>query len=192
MFTGIIETTAKLRSKGDNDLWLDVPFADELGMGQSVACNGACLTVVEKDAEGFKVELMEETKEVTYLDELNEGDLINIERAMRADGRFDGHIVQGHVDGVGIIKNIENIDEYSKLIGIEIGKELNKYIVQKGSICLDGISLTVVSVDNDTVKVEIIPHTWNTTNLKFKKEGDKLHVEVDIMAKYLEKFNNGS
>src|SRR3990170_5389239 len=140
MFTGIIESTARVRSIGSNDMWVDVPIANELELGQSVACSGVCLTVVENDQKGFRVELMDETKKKTYLGELKSGDLVNIERAMLANGRFDGHVVQGHCDGVAVITDLRGYtdftdftDKNSGIIELKLPNGLSKYIVQKGS-----------------------------------------------------------
>jgi len=188
MFTGIVEITARVRSVDDESLWMDVIFVEELKLGQSVSCSGVCLTVVELDEQGFKVEVMQETKDKTYFADLKVGDLVNVERAMSAQGRFDGHIVQGHVDGVGELLSVENIDEASRLMTIKIPKSLNKYIVQKGSITIDGVSLTVMEIAEDRIKIGIIPHTWKETNFLQKKLGDKFNVEVDVLAKYIEKL----
>ncbi|MDP3976036.1 MAG: riboflavin synthase [bacterium] len=200
MFTGIIETTAPIRLSAPrpglgleeeltgNIFWLDVPFASELKIGQSVACSGVCLTVVAVDDKGFAVEMMEETRQLSYLAELKKGDLVNVERAMRADGSLDGHFVQGHVDGIARITEIKDHEDESRILTLQIPLHLSKYIVQKGSICLDGISLTVISTVGDQTTVGIIPHSWRMTNLHTKQPGSKLHVEVDVLAKYVEKL----
>ena len=193
MFTGIIEMTASVRSVTETDLWLDVPFAEELQIGQSVACSGVCLTVVELDEQGFRVEVMGETRERTALAQLQPGDLVNVERAMRADGRLDGHIVQGHVDGLGTVLGLEEqVDGAGKLdsvlLKLEVPEQLTRYMVEKGSICLDGISLTIVSISGRTLTLGIIPHTWVVTALHDKKVGDPIHLEVDVLAKYVERI----
>jgi len=193
MFTGIVEMMAPVRSSSETDLWLDVPFAGDLRIGQSVSCSGVCLTVVELDERGFRVEVMGETRERTFLAELKAGHQLNVERAMRADGRLDGHIVQGHVDGVGKIVGLdeqrsddESLD--SLLVTIEFPQELSKYMVEKGSVCIDGISLTIVNVSDDQLTLGIIPHTWEITSLQHKQLGDPVHLEVDVLAKYVERI----
>ena len=188
MFTGIIESTAPLRSKTDHLFWFDVPFARELKLGQSIACSGVCLTVVKTDTKGFAVEVIEETLRRTYLGELEKGYLINIERAMLANGRFDGHVVQGHVDGIGRILDFTEKDDFSRILKVQIPLHLSKYVVEKGSITLDGISLSIISVVGDQIKVGIIPHTWKQTNLHTKEPDCKLHLEIDVIAKYVEKM----
>ena len=227
MFTGIVEIVGTVRSNRDGRMWIDCGFASELGLGQSVSCSGVCLSVVEIDDRGFAVQMIQETLERTYFSSLKSGSFINLERAMRADGRFDGHIVQGHVDGVGKRKEkrekrkderegirderVERKEKREKRkdesekrkdererrknsdiemveLDVELPIGLEKYVVEKGSICLDGISLTVMSVVGDLVTVGIIPHTWQTTNLRTKQLGSQFNVEVDVVAKYLERM----
>ncbi|WP_075937907.1 riboflavin synthase [Halosegnis longus] len=189
MFTGIIETTGEVLAREQTAdglrLRLAAPFADELTHGQSVAVSGACLTVEEQTADSFSVFLAEETVEVTYLGDLAVGDTVNLERALPADGRFDGHIVQGHVDGVGEVTGIEQVEE-DWYFEFSLPESMGQYVVSKGSITIDGISLTVADIDADGFAVAIIPATYEITTLSEKSVGDPVHLEVDVIAKYVE------
>jgi riboflavin synthase len=202
MFTGIIEEAGTVRSNESGRMWIDCGFAYELKIGQSVACNGVCLTVVdiaenpenhhEKSRNGsFCVEMMSETVVRTDLGSMKAGFLINLERTLLATDRFDGHVVQGHVDTMVTLMAVSeksNGDVVMKVLDIEVPGGLEKYIVEKGSIALDGISLTVSRVHRNVVSVSIIPHTWEVTNLSTKKVGCKFNLEVDVMAKHIEKL----
>ncbi len=203
MFTGIIEEIATVRSIAKSDIWIDVSFSAELVLGQSVACDGVCLTVVEMDAKGFRVEVLEETKRLTSFHQLEEGSHVNVERAMKATDRFDGHIVQAHSEGLGVLKTTEKEtinDNLSTSVEIEsvktwimtfeVPKKLMKYMILKGIIVLNGIALTLVSVNDEKSEIEvaIIPHTWENTNLHSLKEGDVVNVETDVLAKYVERM----
>jgi len=191
MFTGIVEATGEIIAVTDTAdgrrLRVSAPFAADLHPGQSVNVSGACLTV-EAFGEGwFEVFLAEETIVRTTLGGLDEGDLVNLERALAANGRFDGHIVQGHVDGTTEILDIEQVGEdWTYRFALPDG--LERYIVEKGSIALDGISLTVAGIDDPAFAVAIIPTTLEETTLSTKSVGDAVNVEVDILAKYLERL----
>ncbi|RNJ25636.1 riboflavin synthase [Halosegnis longus] len=189
MFTGIIETTGEVLAREQTAdglrLRLAAHFADELTHGQSVAVSGACLTVEEQTDDSFSVFLAEETVEVTYLGDLAVGDTVNLERALPADGRFDGHIVQGHVDGVGEVMGIEQVEE-DWYFEFSLPESMGQYVVSKGSITIDGISLTVADIDADGFAVAIIPATYEITTLSEKSVGDPVHLEVDVIAKYVE------
>ena len=194
MFTGIIEATGEVASIEDTAegrrIRVSAPFCDELEHGQSVAISGACLTVEAFDDEGFELFLSEETLERTYLDAIEVGDEINLERALPADGRFDGHFVQGHVDGVGEVTEIEQLgDDWT--FGFSLPAEMGRYVVEKGSISIDGISLTVANLDADSFTVAIIPATYELTTLSEKSVGDPVHLEVDVVAKYVESLTEG-
>lgn len=190
MFTGIVEATGELLARTETDdglrLRLACPFAGELTHGQSVSVNGACLTVEEHSQEWFSVFLAEETVSRTYLGELREGERVNLERAMAADGRFDGHVVQGHVDGVGEVREIEAVGEDWRFT-FSLPEELANYVVEKGSITVDGISLTVASLSEGEFSVAIIPTTYEETTLSGKEVGDPIHLEADVIAKYVER-----
>jgi riboflavin synthase len=194
MFTGIVEGTGEVVGVDDAEegrrLRLRHDF-DAVEEGQSISVSGACLTV-ERHGHGegwFEVFLAEETVEKTYLGRVAVGDAVNLERAMPADGRFDGHVVQGHVDGVATVETVERVgDDWEFTFALP--DDLRRYVVSKGSIALDGISLTVAALDDDagTVSVAIIPTTYDLTTLSEKESGDPIHVEVDVVAKYVERL----
>lgn len=193
MFTGIIESLGKVKHLTDTEAVLQASFAKELELGQSVACDGICLTVTEQDEETFSVQFLEETKNLTALSSWNEGFLVNLERAMKSFDRFDGHIVQAHVEGVGTLRDITSESQQREeaptwLLTVEIPSHLMKYIIHKGIVILNGIALTVVSKNEDssTIQVAIIPHTWQNTNLHALKVGTQINVETDVLAKYVE------
>lgn len=158
--------------------------AKGLKIGQSVALNGVCLTVTGISNSKCNFEMIEETTKKTDLGNLKEGGIINIERSLKVGDRMEGHFVLGHVDGVGIIKKIEKKPKEIK-IWFEIPKNLTKFIVQKGSIALDGISLTIVNVQKNLASVCLIPHTVDVTNFHTRKIGDKVNIETDILGKYI-------
>ncbi|WP_226480784.1 riboflavin synthase [Natrinema amylolyticum] len=195
MFTGIVEETGEIvaRERTDDGLRLRIG-ADEVATGlehgQSISVSGACLTVEQFAAdEWFEVFLATETVERTYLGDLAEGDAVNLERAMPADGRFDGHVVQGHVDAVATVSNVESVEE-DWFFEFELPEGYDRYVVEKGSITLDGISLTVAELDAERgrVTVAIIPTTYELTTLADKEPGDPIHLEVDVLAKYVERL----
>ncbi|TMT87750.1 riboflavin synthase [Haloterrigena sp. H1] len=195
MFTGIVEETGEIvaRERTDDGLRLRIgadTVATGLEHGQSISVSGACLTVEEYD-EGawFEVFLATETVERTYLGDLEVGDTVNLERAMPADGRFDGHVVQGHVDAVATVRNIESVEE-DWFFEFDLPEGYDRYVVEKGSITLDGISLTVADLDADAgrVTVAIIPTTYELTTLSEKAPGDPVHLEVDVLSKYVERL----
>jgi riboflavin synthase len=159
-------------------------YGKGLKIGQSVALNGVCLTVTKLSKTGCAFEMIEETTKKTDLGNLTTGSIVNIERSLRASDRLEGHFVLGHVDGVGIIKKIEKKPKEVQ-IWFEVPKNLTKYVVKKGSIAMDGISLTVVDVKNNLASVCLIPHTIEVTNFKTKNIGDKVNIETDILGKYI-------
>ena len=193
MFTGIVEETGRIEAVEDTDagrrLRIATTFTD-LSAGASIAVDGACLTVEEYESgEWFSVFLAEETLARTTFDRVREGDGVNLELAMAADERFDGHVVQGHVDGTVAVADIERIgDDWAYTF--ELSPDLARYVVEKGSIALDGISLTVARLDDEagTFSVAIIPTTYHETTLSEKEPGDEVHVEVDVFAKYVERM----
>jgi riboflavin synthase len=194
MFTGIVEDTGEIVAIEDTDegrrIRVAAPFAADLEHGQSVAISGACLTVETFDDETFELFCSEETLERTYLDAVETGDAVNFERALPADGRFDGHFVQGHVDGVAEVTEIEKLgDDWT--FGFSLPADLRRYVVEKGSIAIDGISLTVADLRDDEFTVAIIPATYELTTLSSKSIGDPVHVEVDVVAKYVESLTEG-
>ncbi|AGB30337.1 riboflavin synthase subunit alpha [Natrinema pellirubrum DSM 15624] len=195
MFTGIVEETGEIvaREHTDDGLRLRIG-ADEVATGlehgQSISVSGACLTVEEfREREWFEVFLATETVERTYLGDLETGETVNLERAMPADGRFDGHVVQGHVDAVATVTEIESVEE-DWFFEFDLPAAFDRYVVEKGSITLDGISLTVADLDEERgrVTVAIIPTTYDLTTLAEKEPGDPVHLEVDVLAKYVERL----
>lgn len=191
MFTGIVETTGEVLAVTDGEggrrIRLSTPFTD-LTSGQSISVSGACLTV-EEHAPGEWVELFlaTETLARTFFGTLTEGDRLNLERAMPADGRFDGHIVQGHVDATAEVVGIEQEgDDWT--FAFSLPTDHRDYLVEKGSITVDGISLTVADRDEDRFDVAIIPTTYDETTLSEKSVGDPVHLELDVVAKYVEQL----
>ena len=191
MFTGIVETTGEVQAviddEGGRRMRIGAPF-EGLNHGQSISVSGVCLTV-EKTADGewFEVFLAQETLARTFFDDLNGGDQVNLERAMPADGRFDGHIVQGHVDTTAEIVGIEQEGE-DWTFTFSLPDAHRDYLVQKGSITVDGISLTVADRRSEEFDVAIIPTTYAETTLSEKSVGDPVHLEVDVVAKYVEQL----
>ncbi len=192
MFTGIVEGVGKIRkistvTKKRSAIQMLVDLGKHgkgLKIGQSVALNGVCLTVTKLSKTGCTFEMIEETTKKTDLGNLKPGGIVNIERSLKADARLEGHFVLGHVDGVGIIKKIQKKPNEIQ-IWFEVPKKLTKYIVSKGSIAIDGISLTVADIKNNLASVCLIPHTVEITNFKTKNVGDKVNIETDILGKYI-------
>lgn len=194
MFTGIIEGVGeiqKIEKEATNvNLWVKSAFTNELKIDQSVAHNGVCLTVVEILNDLYKVTAIQETLNKTNLGTLLNGNLVNLERCLQFNGRVDGHIVQGHVDQTGVVKSIVN-QEGSYVITINYDEEkYNNVTVEKGSICLNGVSLTVLNSNVGEFSVAIIPYTWEFTNLHQLKEGTIVNLEFDILGKYIKRLMN--
>jgi riboflavin synthase len=191
VFTGIIEaigTIIRIEKSGTNfHFWVTSPFTNELKIDQSLAHNGVCLTIVEINGNEYKVTAVQETLNVTSLKELAVGSLVNLERCMPVNGRFDGHIVQGHVDATAVCKHIQN-ENGSWLFTFESSHpDFQKYVVMKGSITVNGISLTVADLSDDSFSVAIIPYTFEHTNLKEINIGNHVNIEFDIIGKYIAK-----
>lgn len=192
MFTGIVEGTGTIEKieknpKNRSAIKMTVDLdkqAKGLKIGQSVAINGVCLTVTKISKNKCNFEMIEETTKKTSLGNLKTGSTVNIERSIRAGDRMEGHFVLGHIDGVGIIKKIEKKPKEIK-IWFDIPQQLARYVVKKGSIAVDGISLTVVDIMNNHISVCLIPHTMKVTNFNSKKIGDKINIETDILGKYI-------
>ena len=192
MFTGIIEELGKVAAieKQPDAIRLTIACKEvlsDLKRGDSISCSGTCLTAIEIDDQGFTADVMLETIRRSSLDGVKVGDPINLERAMNAATRFGGHIVQGHVDGVGEFVSREKSDNWD-WVKIRLPKDLMKYVVHKGSITLDGISLTVNEIDGDVIALSLIPETLRVTTLGYKNPGDKINVEADVLAKHVEKL----
>ena len=186
MFTGIVQELGKVNKFENGRISITGPeIQREINVGDSININGVCLTAVNVDKHYFEVDVIPETISRTNLGKLTIGDLVNLELALRPTDRMGGHIVQGHVDGTGSISSIKK-DGTSYIIGIKVQKKFMKYIVEKGFIAIDGISLTVSSITNNEFEVSVIPHTFAVTVLSLRKVGDYVNLEVDITAKYIE------
>ena len=191
MFTGLIAdlgTVVAVDATADGvRLRVDSTLAGELSDGDSVAVNGVCLTAVGADADGFGADVMHETLRRSSLGEVAPGTRVNLELPLRADERLGGHVVQGHVDGLGSIAAMRE-DGFARIVAIAAAPDLLRYVVEKGSIAVDGISLTVAAVDGDRFEVSLIPETLERTTLGAAAEGAPVNLEVDILAKYVEKL----
>jgi riboflavin synthase len=192
MFTGIVEelgTVAEVRPGADSAvLRIEGPVVvSDAVHGASIAVNGVCLTVTDHDETGFAVDVMAETLRRSSLGDLAPGDRVNLERAMAADGRFGGHVVQGHVDGTGEVLARTPGDAW-ETVEIGLPEPLARYVVEKGSITVDGVSLTVASVGHDRFTVSLIPTTLELTTLGRARVGDRVNLEVDVLAKYVERM----
>jgi riboflavin synthase len=186
MFTGIIEQRGKVSEVRDGGslLVVSAPTVADVAVGGSVSVNGVCLTVVETNDEGARFDVVPETLARTTLGGLVRGDEVNLELPMPANGRFEGHIVQGHVDGTGIVAGLTQGDQ-GVILSIEAPPDLMSAIVEKGSITVDGVSLTVAAVTSSRFEVALVPHTLEVTTLGARRPGDRVNLEVDIIAKYV-------
>ena len=192
MFTGIVAEVGRVVRREQTDrgrrLMIGAPgITEDLEVGDSVAVNGICLTAVAVDPPGFQMEAVAETLARTNLGEVREGSSVNLERPVRLGGRLDGHVVQGHVDGVGVVLDIQP-EGNSRRVALSVPEELERYLVFKGSVAVDGVALTVTAVAEGSFEVALIPHTLASTTLGSWKVGDKANIEVDILAKYVEKL----
>lgn len=183
MFTGIVEETGIVTHAGPRLTIQCQKVMSDLILGGSISVSGACLTAVEISSEGFSADLAPETIARTNLGDLDSGSIVNLERPVTLAQRLSGHIVQGHVDGTGVAVSTENF-----WLQVRVPRELLRYLVYKGSIALDGISLTVAALEDDLISAAIIPHTWEHTSLKTKKPGDRINIECDILAKHVEQL----
>jgi riboflavin synthase len=191
VFTGLVAdlgTVSDVVATADGvRLQVATSLAAELSEGDSVAVNGVCLTAVSADAQAFTAEVMNETLRRSSLAEVAAGGRVNLELPLRAQDRLGGHVVQGHVDGVGAVSGVED-DGFARVVTIDAPPELLRYVVEKGSIAVDGVSLTVSSVTSDTFAVSLIPETLERTNLGAAAPGTPVNLEVDVLAKYVEKL----
>ncbi len=188
MFTGLIEAVGEVAAVASIDagfsLRIDTALAGDLRLGESVSVNGVCLTVVETTPGAFLAEIGPETAKVTSLGDLKTGSLVNLERAMAANGRFGGHMVLGHVDAAGPIQAIRPEAEFSWVtVGYPTG--LAPYLIHRGSVAVDGISLTIAKLDAASFDVQIVPFTWSHTNLRQRRAGDRVNLECDMVGKYV-------
>jgi riboflavin synthase len=191
VFTGLIQDVGKVESidSGDDGARLRIAtlLGAEIAPGDSVAVNGVCLTAASADSAGFGVEAVNQTLAVTALGGLEAGSPVNLELAVKASDRLGGHIVQGHADGVGEALGVEG-DGFARRLRVDLPSELRRYVVEKGSIALDGVSLTVAALGEDWIEVSLIPETLERTTLGEVQPGRKLNVECDVVAKYVEKL----
>lgn len=191
MFTGIIEACGTVRAltpvATGARLTVAAPFAGALEIGESVSVNGACLTVTERDTAEMSFDLLAETLRVTNLGDLRPGDAVNLERALAASARLSGHFVQGHVDTTGMILAWEAVGQDHRL-EISVPETSQRYVIRKGSICIDGISLTVADLGAESIVLWIIPHTAAVTNLRATQPGRRVNLEFDLLAKYVERL----
>ena len=192
MFTGLVEELGKIKSitKGTTSARLTIEgqvVLQDVKLGDSIAVNGTCLTVVEYTQRSFTADVMPETVRSTVLAELKPGDVVNLERTLRLGDRLGGHIVSGHVDGVGVIRSKERSDN-AIVVTIEAPPEVMRYIIAKGSIAIDGTSLTIVDYGTDWFSVSLIPHTASLTTVGLKETGSKVNLEADVLGKYVAKL----
>ena len=193
MFTGLVEEVGTIRSVtpvGDGArVTIEASTVlDDVEMGASIAVNGCCLTVVEWGDDWWSADAVPETMDRTNLGALTPGDPVNLERPLAANGRYGGHVVQGHVDGTGEVLSIEELDDSSWRFTFTLPPELAAYVVEKGSIAIDGISLTVAAVTPTTFSIAIIPHTFAVTAMGRREVGDTVNLEADVLAKYVERL----
>jgi riboflavin synthase len=195
MFTGIIEGLGKIaaiRSSGQgNRVTIEADFSlDQTKIGDSIAVSGACLTAVKIEDRRFEVDVSPETLKTSIFDQAKVGDRVNLERAMRFSDRIDGHLVSGHIDGTGILKQREILGN-AIIVRIAAGESLTRYMIAKGSVAVDGISLTINSCDAAGFSVSVIPYTSQLTTIGIKKRGDRVNIETDMIGKYVERFLAG-
>jgi riboflavin synthase len=196
MFTGIVESMGTITAVDDSGAQSHITiaspgFGEDLQHGESVAVNGVCLTVARREEGSWIADVMRITRETTTLGAARPGQRVNLERALRADGRMGGHIVQGHVDGVATLVRRDSAPEWDDL-AFTVPDDVARYVVRKGSICLDGVSLTVAALEGQDVTVSLIPTTLTDTILGSLAPGDRVNVEVDVLAKYVERFVGGA
>jgi riboflavin synthase len=191
VFTGLVETTARVRRVDPEAdgvrLEVETPLAAQLSQGDSIAVNGVCLTAVDPGEHGFKADVMAETLRRSSLGPLAAGDSVNVELPLRAGDRLGGHMVQGHVDGTGTVESTRD-EGFARLVRIAAEPALLRYVVEKGSIAVDGVSLTVADVDDEGFTVSLIPETLERTTLGTAAPGRVVNLEVDVLAKYVEKL----
>jgi riboflavin synthase len=195
MFTGIIEglgTIAGIRSSGQGKrLTIEADFSlDQTKLGDSISVSGACLTAVKIDGQRFEVDVSPETLRTTTFGQAKVGERLNIERAMRFSDRIDGHLMSGHIDGTGTVKQRESLSN-AIIITIAMNASLTRYMIVKGSVAVDGVSLTINTCESDNFSVSIIPYTAKLTTIGFKNKGDRVNIETDMIGKYVERFMGG-
>lgn len=192
MFTGIVEQIGTVEDVSDSAIGrrvaLSAPAVGDMRIGASISVNGVCLTAVETGQDIVVVDVIPETLQRSNLSSLVRGNHVNLERPMLASGRFDGHIVQGHVDGLGTIADIDRGSDGSVVMTVDTPEELRRYLVEKGSVTIDGVSLTVASLTDTGLRVALIPHSLEVTTLGLRNTGDTVNLEMDVLAKYVERL----
>lgn len=192
MFTGIIEEIGTIEkvlpiAGGISLIIRSKKIIEDIAVNDSICINGVCLTVTQVNDSLFQVDAVGTTLEKTTFKGIIANELVNLERSLRVNDRLGGHLVQGHVNGIGIISEIKKLGE-NYLVKIVTPEELERYLIKEGSIAINGISLTIADLNKNEISLSIIPHTWHNTNLKVKKVNDKVNIEIDILAKYVEKL----
>ena len=192
MFTGIVEALGEVTAMAETEtgrrVVLSGPGLGDLPVGASLAVNGVCLTAVSVSDDTVTLDIVPETLQRTNLGELEVGGQVNLERPMPAGGRFDGHIVQGHVDGVGTVTEVATDPDGGVVMTVQVPEALLRYLVEKGSVTIDGVSLTVAALTAEGFTVALIPHTLEVTTLGSRKAGDRVNLEMDVLAKYVERL----
>jgi len=194
MFTGIIEEIGKVSDvnpiPGGKTIKISaVKILNDISVNDSVSVNGVCLTATKVDEQGFKVDAVGVTLEKSTFSELQISSPVNLERSLKLSDRLSGHFVLGHVNGTGVIKEIIKLgDNY--LMRVNVPDDMKKYLIEEGSITIDGISLTIAELEDSTIGISIIPHTWNNTTLQYKNAEDRVNIETDVLAKYVERLTN--
>lgn len=188
MFTGIVEELGRIEQPGSHLSIACTRVLDDLTIGASIAVNGVCLTAVDIRPDGFSADLAPETLDRSNLGDLKAGDGVNLERPITLAARLSGHIMQGHVDGTATLESFRELEDNNWELLVKVPPALDRYLVYKGSIAIDGISLTIADIEARIVRVAIIPHTYGATNLSQRKPGDRLNIECDILAKHVEKL----
>jgi riboflavin synthase len=187
VFTGIIEELGTVEAGDRFSIRCSVVLSD-LTPGASVSVNGVCLTAVDIRTDGFSADLAPETLQRSNLGDLRPGDRVNLERPLMLQTRLSGHIVQGHVDGTGVLEALRELGDGNWELEVRVPRDLDRFLVYKGSIAIDGISLTIASVSGGLVRVAIIPHTYEVTNIGSRKVGDRVNIECDVLAKHVDKL----
>jgi riboflavin synthase len=187
VFTGLVHCTGAVSDLTDGRLTVETPLGAELSAGDSVAVNGVCLTAAQVGPTGFTADVMDETLRRSSLGRLGPGDAVNLELPLRAADRLGGHVVQGHVDGLGRVRDVTE-EGFARVVTVEVDPALLRYVVEKGSIAVDGVSLTVSALEDDAFAVSLIPETLERTTLGRVRPGDEVNLEVDVLAKYVERL----
>ena len=192
MFTGIVEEIGKIEKTtpiaGGFEIKIKAErVLEDININDSICIDGVCLTVINADKKSFWVDAVGTTLEKSTFNQIQQNTFVNLERSVRLNDRLGGHLVQGHVNGIGIITGIKKLGE-NYLVKILIPDDLEKYLIKEGSIAINGISLTIADLNSNEISISVIPHTWQNTNLKDKKVNEKVNVEIDILAKYVEKL----